>query len=981
MSIYIPTNNTSTITQATLDAALIPYAHSSYVNALVTPLQTELSAATPLNTASTLVIRDSQGSFAGNTGSFSGLYSNSIESLGLTLNIGNQIGTSTLNLGTQSSIVNVGVAAGSTLNLGSTTSNVLIQGTLIYEKTTNLEVTNKNITLNASGAAGSSFGAGILISDGATTNAGSILVTNDRLGYVFQAPAQVGTYTMNQDISSTATPTFTTVNVTSDYLKNGVPFVPNIYTELTATDFLVTNMTGTNGFITNLGTINMTGSQGTITNLSTTSFTGTNGFITNLGTNSMTGSSAIISSITGTTAYFTKISTTTLANSSDNSIQVPNNAFVQNAIRATMATIPMNNIIGGTYSFNSIGLLAKLTIGVTAGSVTSITSWSLLGSGYKVGDLITPAAGNYDAIIRIDAINGSNQPTAGTILYGGSGYLNPVLIGVVISIPTGFTLTFTGTLTSNAIFLMPFGSLLAQSNQWIFNNNTTGSFSLTIAQGTTGNVQASGRFVIIPQGTNNSNSMFIQSDGLDDVDIAQTTFNNLYYTSSTGSNSNVTNISCSNFTGTHINCTSITGGNVTFSKVTVNNDISCTSIDAGYFVKCGEVSYFDPTGKGSYMGYNRDGSSNKTAFMNQNGGSTGGYEWFQFDGNDALLNPSPLMSLDTTGSLILPGKVSATGFTGSYGTFTNSTITNLSSTNFTGTNIHYNSMTGVTCAFTDAYMSGVLRDGSGNKILTSSSSTNNVTLGLVSGNSLSTGLRNTAGGYGSMLNNISNNDNTTYGYGSGETVGTQCTMIGSGADCISVRSNAMSLGYGALVNVDNTCKIGNDSLTTIIANTGCSLGTLSIPMKTVYANSINSSSGIQGVTDNSLATVGYVGQLVTATTNGAPVNISDNTIHDLVNISLTAGDWTVNGFVNFDNGAGGSTTVNVAWINSVTRTIPSVENYSQIAGLFSGNVSRYVSLIPPFQVYRLSSTTTVYLSAQATAGSNAYGKIMARRER
>lgn len=89
-----------------------------------------------------------------------------------TLNIGTGTNTTTLNLGTGSSTqtVNIGTGAGvTTINIGGTGDTVVVSGTLTTVNTTNLDVADKNITLNKGGLAGSANGSGISIEAGGSS--------------------------------------------------------------------------------------------------------------------------------------------------------------------------------------------------------------------------------------------------------------------------------------------------------------------------------------------------------------------------------------------------------------------------------------------------------------------------------------------------------------------------------------------------------------------------------------------------------------------------------------------------------------------------------------------------------------------------------------------------------------------------------------------------------------------------------------------
>lgn len=125
----------------------------------------DTQAATSSNTASTIVKRDASGNFTAGT-----ITADSITKA-----------SGTLNLGTTAS----------TINLGGVSSTVVIQGTLLSEEVTNLEVTDKLITINNGGAAGSASGTGIEFEeDGLIT--GYVKTSSDRNSVEVKAPNTAG---------------------------------------------------------------------------------------------------------------------------------------------------------------------------------------------------------------------------------------------------------------------------------------------------------------------------------------------------------------------------------------------------------------------------------------------------------------------------------------------------------------------------------------------------------------------------------------------------------------------------------------------------------------------------------------------------------------------------------------------------------------------------------------------------------------------
>lgn len=106
-----------------------------------------------------------------------------------TLNIGTVTAT-VLNLGTgaANAFINIGTSGTNTINIGNANSTVNILGTTVYENVTNLDVSDKLITLNKGGGAASGGGTGFEIEENAIIT-GYIKVTGGRDGFLFKAPA------------------------------------------------------------------------------------------------------------------------------------------------------------------------------------------------------------------------------------------------------------------------------------------------------------------------------------------------------------------------------------------------------------------------------------------------------------------------------------------------------------------------------------------------------------------------------------------------------------------------------------------------------------------------------------------------------------------------------------------------------------------------------------------------------------------------
>lgn len=82
--------------------------------------------------------------------------------------------------------------------------------------------------------------------------------------------------------------------------------------------------------------------------------------------------------------------------------------------------------------------------------------------------------------------------------------------------PGSRTGLISGTLTSNALIIIPAGSYLQGGRRIGFSNNTTGAFTTTVKL-SNGAGGSKGTGVVLPQGTANSTSMVLYTDGVNDV--------------------------------------------------------------------------------------------------------------------------------------------------------------------------------------------------------------------------------------------------------------------------------------------------------------------------------------------------------------------------------------------------------------------------------------------------------------------------------
>ena len=136
-----------------------------------------------------------------------------------------------------------------------------------------------------------------------------------------------------------------------------------------------------------------------------------------------------------------------------------------------------------------------------------------------------------------------------------------------------------------------------------------------------------------------------------------------------------------------------------------------------------------------------------------------------------------------------------------------------------------------------------------------------------------------------------------------------------------------------------------------------------------------STGGIVGTTTNDNANAGSIGEYQTNTASG--VALANTVYTNVTTLSLSAGDWDVEGFCAY-GGTGTGITASVCGVNTVSATNPGGPNS---VTQFVNSLSQQVTWVTRLS---LATTTTVYLGAQAnfTGGSvTASGWLRARRVR
>jgi hypothetical protein len=227
--------------------------------------------------------------------------------------------------------------------------------------------------------------------------------------------------------------------------------------------------------------------------------------------------------ITGGTIANVAISNSTGVTQSrlDNTTLLATDAFVNQQIASSTAAVPIP-LTAGTYNQASRGSGASFVIFVSGGVISSVLSVVSGGTGYAVGDLLVCVGGNSDGLLRVTNVVGGVIQSGGlTVLYGGTGYTTGATVAAVPVPPGQRSVYFTGALTGNVTFIIQNGTFLTASRRVQFNNNTTGAFTVTVklSDGLGG---ATGTGVVLPQGTNNSTAVIVQTDGQNDVWLSNT---------------------------------------------------------------------------------------------------------------------------------------------------------------------------------------------------------------------------------------------------------------------------------------------------------------------------------------------------------------------------------------------------------------------------------------------------------------------------
>lgn len=213
---------------------------------------------------------------------------------------------------------------------------------------------------------------------------------------------------------------------------------------------------------------------------------------------------------------------------------------------------------------------------------------------------------------------------------------------------------------------------------------------------------------------------------------------------------------------------------------------------------------------------------------------------------------------------------------------------------------------------------------------------------------------------------------------------------------IMTANNPFIYGNGAQMNI-----LADNASGHIRFGTGSSGGTLRMDIgpagliqMTAYGAGLASFDGsgnitsttsfaMVGTSTNNSAAAGGIGEFVSSyVASGSAVSLATATTTNCTSISLTAGDWDVEGNVNF-TGSTATVTAGTAGISTTSATLPT-DGSEVTSGAMTTALSSVDGITLPRKRISIASTTTVYLVMQKTfsAGTEAgYGGITARRAR
>lgn len=142
---------------------------------------------------------------------------------------------------------------------------------------------------------------------------------------------------------------------------------------------------------------------------------------------------------------------------------------------------------------------------------------------------------------------------------------------------------------------------------------------------------------------------------------------------------------------------------------------------------------------------------------------------------------------------------------------------------------------------------------------------------------------------------------------------------------------------------------------------------------------------IAGVADNSLASAAQVGEEIASTIAvGSAVSLTSATAKTVTSISLTAGDWQIDGTVDYHPGTLTTASYLCSGSSTTTDALDAQDTFAADPFAVAAGLGIDPAIPIPLRRVHLATTTTIYLVAKAafaTSTMTAYGTIHARRVR
>jgi len=168
--------------------------------------------------------------------------------------------------------------------------------------------------------------------------------------------------------------------------------------------------------------------------------------------------------------------------------------------------------------------------------------------------------------------------------------------------------------------------------------------------------------------------------------------------------------------------------------------------------------------------------------------------------------------------------------------------------------------------------------------------------------------------------------------------------------------------------------------TATTANSIVSGATITSPVLAGTATGSLTSKVIQGVTDGSSATVGYIGEIISATSSLA--TIASNTIANGASITLTPGSWEVYGNATFNFAAVSAAAGDLIGASISTTSLTLVDNQRQVLlvpAITAITSTPAYAFVTPRVRFNITINTVVYIVVQSpvtTAGTMQFSSII-----